>query len=36
MSNPTMLTLLSDMLHKLGKVLIAEGVETEQQLEMIK
>lgn len=36
MTNPTMLTLLSDMLHKLGKVLIAEGVETEQQLEMIK
>ncbi len=29
-------TLLTDMLHTLGKVLIAEGVETEQQLEMVK
>ena len=28
--------LLTDMLHTLGKVLIAEGVETEQQLEMVK
>ena len=30
------LALLVDMLHTLGKVLIAEGVETEQQLELVK
>ena len=36
MADPAMLALLVDMLHTLGKVLIAEGVETEQQLEMVK
>jgi EAL domain-containing protein (putative c-di-GMP-specific phosphodiesterase class I)/GGDEF domain-containing protein len=36
MVDPAMLALLVDMLHTLGKVLIAEGVETEQQLEMVK
>lgn len=36
MANATMLTLLSEMLHKLGKTLVAEGVETEEQLAMVK
>ncbi len=35
-ANPTMLTLLSEMLHKMGKILIAEGVETQDQLAMIR
>ena len=35
-ADPAMLALLVDMLHTLGKVLIAEGVETEQQLELVK
>ncbi|NCC65822.1 MAG: phosphodiesterase, partial [Spirochaetia bacterium] len=36
MKNPSMLTLLTEMLHKMGKCVIAEGVETEQQLELVR
>lgn len=35
-ANPTMLTLLTDMLHKMGKMIVAEGVETEQELAMVR
>nr|WP_321298857.1 EAL domain-containing protein [uncultured Sphaerochaeta sp.] len=36
MSNPSMLSILTEMLHKMGKCVIAEGVETEEQLALIK
>ena len=35
-SNPTILTLLTEMLHKMGKSIVAEGVETEEQLSVVK
>lgn len=35
-SNPIMLSLLTEMLHTLDKCIIAEGVETEEQLTLIK
>ncbi len=35
-TNPTMLTLLTEMLHKMDKCIIAEGVETKEQLELVK
>ncbi len=34
--NPKMLTLLTQMLHKMDKVLVAEGVESEQALAMVR
>ncbi len=36
MANPSMLTLLTEMLHKMGKCVVAEGVETEEQLVLIR
>ncbi len=36
MSNPSMLSILTEMLHKMGKCVIAEGVETVEQLALIK
>ena len=36
MTNPSMLTLLTEMLHKMGKVIVAEGVETADQLALIR
>jgi beta-galactosidase len=35
-TNPKMLTLLTDMLHKMDKRIIAEGVETEEELAMVR
>ena len=35
-TNPKMLALLTDMLHKMGKRIIAEGVETEEELAMVR
>lgn len=35
-ANPKMLSLLSDMLHKMDKEIIAEGVETEKELSMVR
>lgn len=35
-ANPKMLSLLTTMLHKMGKVIVAEGVETEQELAMVR
>ncbi len=35
-ANPKMLTLISEMLHKMDKKIIAEGVETEEELALIK
>ena len=35
-SNPLMLSLLTGMLHKMDKKIVAEGVETEQELAMVK
>ncbi len=35
-ASPKMLSLLTDMLHKMGKKIVAEGVETEQELTMVK
>jgi len=34
--NPKMLTLLTEMLHKMEKQIVAEGVETEEELALIK
>lgn len=36
MSNPSMLSILTEMLHKMGKCVIAEGVETAEQLALIR
>ena len=36
MSNPSMLSILTEMLHKMGKCVIAEGVETEEQFALIR
>lgn len=36
MTNPAMLSLLTEMLHKMGKCVIAEGVETEEQLALVR
>ena len=36
MANPSMLSILTEMLHKMGKCVIAEGVETEEQLALIR
>jgi diguanylate cyclase (GGDEF)-like protein len=35
-SNPTMLRLLTVMLHELGKCIVAEGVETEEELALVR
>ncbi|WP_320121402.1 bifunctional diguanylate cyclase/phosphodiesterase [uncultured Sphaerochaeta sp.] len=35
-NNPSMLSLLTEMLHKMGKCVIAEGVETKEQLALIR
>ena len=35
-TNPKMIVLLADMLHKMGKRIIAEGVETEEELAMVR
>jgi EAL domain-containing protein (putative c-di-GMP-specific phosphodiesterase class I) len=35
-ANPSMLTLLTEMLHKMGKRIVAEGVETADQLALIR
>ena len=35
-ANPSMLTLLTEMLHKMGKHIVAEGVETADQLALIR
>jgi diguanylate cyclase (GGDEF)-like protein len=35
-SDPLMLRLLTEMLHEMGKCVIAEGVETEEQLRMVE
>jgi len=35
-TNPKMLSLLTDMLHKMDKVIIAEGVETEEDLALVR
>ncbi len=35
-TNPSMLSLLTEMLHKMGKCVIAEGVETKEQLALIR
>lgn len=35
-TNPKILSLLTDMLHKMNKVIVAEGVETEQELAMVR
>ncbi|HKL60047.1 MAG TPA: EAL domain-containing protein, partial [Sphaerochaeta sp.] len=35
-ANPKMLSLVTDMLHKMDKSIIAEGVESEQELAMIR
>ena len=35
-SNPMMLTLLCEMLHKMDKCIIAEGVETKEQLDLAR
>jgi len=35
-TNPKMLSLLTDMLHKMDKVIIAEGVESEEELALVR
>lgn len=35
-TNPKMLFLLADMLHKMNKIIVAEGVETEEELAMVR
>ncbi|MDD3057360.1 MAG: bifunctional diguanylate cyclase/phosphodiesterase [Sphaerochaeta sp.] len=35
-TNPTMLRLLTVMLHELGKCIVAEGVETEEELALVR
>lgn len=35
-ANPKMLTLLAELLHKMDKCLVAEGVETEEELSLVK
>jgi diguanylate cyclase len=35
-ANPSMLTLFTEILHKMGKCVIAEGVETKEQLALVR